>query len=132
MLGGAGKARGGVRMAAREAMQKWGYDPIDELVKIAQSPELSLTGKKEIAEVLIPYMYPKLSAITLDADVTLNEDRELQDAMMMKLLNDPTLADAAAKISLAAADCAIAESIDRSARASNTFGDGGSTRGRVQ
>ncbi len=122
------------RLAAREAMQRVGYDPIDELVKIAQSDGLSLTGKKEVAEILLPYMYPKLSAVVMDADVTINDDREMQEAMMMKMLSDPTLADAAAKLSLAAADCAIEESIAKSGRQQGGYGDGagmGST-GRLQ
>lgn len=97
----------GVRYAAREAMQRHGYDPIDVMVQCSQDPNTSQDTKLDIARTLMPYMYPKLSNVTVEAEVTGNERTETQASLMMRILGNPELADAAQRLSIAAADAAL-------------------------
>jgi hypothetical protein len=88
-------------------MQKFGYDPIEELVKLAQDPNASGETKYGVAGVLLPYMYPKLSSVMMEAEVTTNDTVETQNYFMRRILENPELADAAQRISLAAADALL-------------------------
>lgn len=97
----------GVRYAAREAMQRHGYDPIDVMVQCSQDPNTSQDTKLDIARTLMPYMYPKLSNVTVESEVTSNERQETQSSLMMRILGNPELADAAQRLSIAAADAAL-------------------------
>lgn len=97
----------GVRYAAREAMQRHGYDPIDVMVQCSQDPNTSQDTKLDIAKTLMPYMYPKLSNVTVEADLTSNERSETQASLMQRILSNPELADAAQRLSIAAADAAL-------------------------
>ncbi len=94
------------RFMAREIMQKFAYDPMVELITQAQDDRTSQAERRAIAEELMPYMYPKLSAVIMDEapvhDITAVNQRN----MMMRVLNDPELADAAQKLSIAASKVA--------------------------
>lgn len=95
--------RKNVRVAARESMQKYNYDPLEVLVLFAQDAATSPASKLSIAETLLPYMYPKLSNVTLEGEVIVARDAESQAALLHKILQDPELADAAQRLSIAAA-----------------------------
>lgn len=118
----------GVRYAAREAMQRHGYDPIDVMVQCSQDPNSSQETKLEIAKTLMPYMYPKLSNVTVESEVTTNERTETQASLMMRILGNPELADAAQRLSIAAADAALEYDTVSSARPA----EGPSQNGFVQ
>jgi hypothetical protein len=60
-----------------------------------------------IAEVLLPYLYPKLSNITVEGEITTNVTAESQAALLRRVLENPELADAAQRLSLAAAEAAL-------------------------
>lgn len=96
-----------VRVAAREAMQRHGYDPLDQLIMFAQCDKTSLDDKKHIAEVLLPYMYPKLSNVTIEGEVNTSASQESQARLLRQMLSDPELADAAQRLSIAAANAAL-------------------------
>jgi len=102
-------AKRGVRVAAREAMQKFAYDPLETLVMFAQDAATNNDTKMKIAETLLPYMYPKLSNMTLDAEVGITQGAESRAGLLRKLLDDPELADAAARLSIAASMAALGE-----------------------
>ncbi len=97
-------AKSSVKAAAREAMQKFGYDPLEVMVTYAMAEDTPAPAKLEIAEVLLPYMYPKLSNVTVEGEVTSTSTEASQRALMQKILSNPDLADAASKLSLAAAE----------------------------
>lgn len=96
-----------VRVAAREAMQAYNYDPLQSLVQFAQAADTAPAIRMHIAEVLLPYVYPKLSNVTLDGEVTTTVNAESQANLLRRVLEDPQLADAAARLSLAAAEAAL-------------------------
>lgn len=100
-------SRKGVRIAAREAMQRFAYDPLEVLVQYAQDSATSVDRKVEIAEYLLPYMYPKLSNVTLEGEVTVSQTAEQQAALLRRVLENPELADAAQRLSIAAAEAYI-------------------------
>lgn len=102
-------AKSSVKAAAREAMQKFGYDPLEVMVVHAMAPETPESTKLEIAEVLLPYMYPKLSNVTVEGEVIATSSETSQRALMAKILSNPDLADAASKLSLAAAESYLDE-----------------------
>jgi hypothetical protein len=91
-----------VRVAAREAMQKFNYDPLEVLVLVAQDQQTHNDTKLRIAETLLPYMYPKLSNVTLEGEVGVSQSVESQAALLRRVLDDPELADAAQRLSIAA------------------------------
>jgi hypothetical protein len=99
--------RRSVRIAAREAMQKFNYDPLDVLVQFAQLETTNQDTKLEIAQTLLPYMYPKLSNVTMDAEVSVNERSDNQAALLRRILENPELADAAQRLSIAAAEASL-------------------------
>lgn len=45
--------------ALKEKLAALGYDPVDELVKIAQDPKTPVVIKTHIGEGFLPYEYPK-------------------------------------------------------------------------
>ena len=98
--------RKSVRVAAKEAMQKLNYDPLEVLVMCAQEAADNLT-KAKIAETLLPYMYPKLSNVTMDGEINVSQNAVSQAALLRRVLADPDLADAAQKLSVAAAMCSL-------------------------
>ncbi len=100
-------ARRGVRLAARETMQKLMYDPLEALVLFAQDDKSSPDTRLHIAEVLLPYLYPKLSSLTLEGEVTVNQTAEQQASLLRRVLEDPELADAAQRLSIAAANAML-------------------------
>lgn len=100
-----------VRIAAKEAMQKFNYDPLDVLVQMAQEVTANLDVRKEIAMVLLPYMYPKLSNVTIEGELTTNVSAESQASLLRRVLENPELADAAQRLSLAAAEAALENDI---------------------
>ena len=100
-----------VRVAAKEAMQKFNYDPLEVLVQMAQEQGANNDTKKEIAMILLPYMYPKLSNITIEGEITTNTTAESQAALLRRVLENPELADAAQRLSLAAAEAALESDI---------------------
>ena len=93
-----------VRLEARETMQRHGYDPMEALILHAMNDSTAPIEKTRVAEVLLPYMYPKLSNMTVEAEVSTTDNGRAQSTLMEKILSDPLLADAAQKLSLAAAD----------------------------
>jgi len=102
----------GVRVAAREAMQRHGYDPLDELVLFARDSQSNTDTKMHIAEILLPYMYPKLSSITVEGEVVSTVTAQSQASLLQKVLADPELADAAQRLSIAAASSMLDEAAD--------------------
>jgi hypothetical protein len=99
--------RKSVRVAAKEAMQKHGYDPLDVLVQYAMDANTTPDSKLKIAETLLPYMYPKLSNITVEGEIVSNTTADSQAALLRRVLDDPELADAAQKLSIAASMVAL-------------------------
>ena len=97
----------GVRVAAREAMQRFNYDPLEVLVQFAQDLNTPNNVKSEIAQILLPYMYPKLSNITVDGELTTNQIVDNQNALLQRILSNPDLADAAQRLSIAAAEASL-------------------------
>ena len=95
-------ARPNVRTAAREAMQKFGYDPLETLVLLAGDAATTSDNKQKIAETLLPYMYPKLSSVTIEGELVSTHSAESQAALLRRVLEDPELADAAQRLSIAA------------------------------
>ena len=61
--------------------------------------------------ILLPYMYPKLSNITIEGEITTNTTAESQAALLRRVLENPELADAAQRLSLAAAEAALESDI---------------------
>lgn len=96
-----------VRVAAKEAMQRFNYDPLEVLVMHAQSANTPNDTKMKIAETLLPYMYPKLSNIVVEGEIVNNSVAESQSALLRRVLANPELADAAQRLSLAAAESAL-------------------------
>ena len=96
-----------VRVAAREAMQKLGYDPLEVLVRFAMDTATNNDVKLHVAETLLPYMFPKLSNITVDGEVHSTITADTQASLLRKLLENPELADAAQRLSIAAAESAL-------------------------
>lgn len=90
------------RHVVREIMQRSGYDPIEELVTIAQSG-VSVDLRCEIAKVLAPYMYPKLNAVTIS-----HEDQsplvEQEVNVLNLVLQSPELREAAQVLGVAQAN----------------------------
>jgi hypothetical protein len=101
----------GVRLAAREAMQKFAYDPLQTLVLFAQDSNTNNDTKLHIAEVLLPYLYPKLSNVTMEGEVVSTVTVEAQASLLRRVLENPELADAAQRLSLAAAEAALESDI---------------------
>ena len=96
--------RKNVRIAAKDAMQSLNYDPLTVLVMCAQDSNVNQDTKLKIAETLLPYMYPKLSNVTDEGEITSNVTAESQTALLRRVLENPELADAAQRLSLAAAE----------------------------
>ena len=96
-----------VRVAAKEMMQRFAYDPLEVLVRFAQDLSTNNDVKLKIAETLLPYLYPKLSNITVDGEVVTSLRAESQAALLRRVLENPELADAAQRLSLAAAEVAL-------------------------
>jgi hypothetical protein len=99
-------AKKSVRLAAREAMQAFNYDPLTELVQLAQATDNNGI-KQEIAVVLLPYLYPRLSNMALEGEVVVGKSQESQAALLRRVLEDPELADAAQRLSVAASMAAL-------------------------
>lgn len=101
----------GVRLAAKETMQRYAYDPLETLVLFAQEASTNNDTKMHIAEVLLPYLYPKLSNITVEGEITSSVTADSQAALLRRVLENPELADAAQRLSLAAAEAALESDI---------------------
>lgn len=89
---------------AREVMMKRGYDPVEELVTMAQDPNTPFLERKDIASFLAPFMYPKLSAIEMAVETGSTSVKDAQSEIMRRIMENPELADAAQRISLMASD----------------------------
>lgn len=101
-----------IRVAARETMQKFAYDPLETLVQFAQDVATHVDTKMKIAETLLPYMYPKLSSVTMEGELNTGINAESQAALLRRVLEDPELADAAQKLSIAASLAVLENSPD--------------------
>ena len=99
--------RKNVRVAARDAMQKFAYDPLEVLVQFAQDEHTNRDDRMKIAETLLPYMYPKLSNVTIEGEVHSTVTADSQAALLRRVLENPELADAAQRLSIAAAEIAM-------------------------
>jgi hypothetical protein len=88
-------------------MQRLNYDPLESLVMFAQSEESSKDTKLHIAEVLLPYMYPKLSSITVEGELNTTQNAESQASLLRRILENPELADAAQRLSIEASMAAL-------------------------
>ena len=98
---------GAVKLQAREIMQRYGYDPLETMVLTAQDPSTTKQEKLEIAQVLLPYIYPKLATIAVETEVEIGSSQLAQASLMRRVLEDSELADAAARLSLAAAEASL-------------------------
>jgi hypothetical protein len=101
------QAKRGVRIAAREAMMKFGYDPLETMVIIAQDDQTAGHVKLQIAETLLPYMYPKLSNVTVETTGDSSSNADSQAILLRRILENPELADAAQRLSIAASMAAL-------------------------
>lgn len=94
-------------LVARETMQKFGYDPMEELVKLAvgtvEAPA-SMAVKQEIALSLLPYVYPKLSNVEIFGEIDQTNHAPDPQELLRRVLANPELADAAQMLSLEASD----------------------------
>jgi hypothetical protein len=88
-------------------MQILNYDPLETLVRMAQDSAASNDVKRDIAMTLLPYMYPKLSNVTVEGEITTNTTAEAQASLLRRVLENPELADAAQRLSIAAAEAAL-------------------------
>jgi len=95
-----------IAVMAREACQRFDYDPLQALVLYAQDNAVSADVKVDIAKTLLPYMYPKLSNVTVEGEVR-DSSQSNQVMLMQRILANPQLADAAQRLSLAAAEVAL-------------------------
>ncbi len=100
-------SRKSVRIAAREAMQKFGYDPLEVLVQYATAENRSDDDKRDVALALLPYAYPKLSNITVEGELSTNPVANHQAELFRRFMENPELADAAQRLSIAAAEAAL-------------------------
>ncbi len=67
-------------MQLKEKLEGLGFDPIAEMVEIAQDPECKPDLKKAICSDLAQYVYPKRKAIEHSGDMSLSiEDYLLDD-----------------------------------------------------
>ena len=98
------------RHVVREIMQRRGYDPIEELVDIAQN-STSSEIKFEVAKTLAPYMYPKLNAMTVTQD-TASPVEEKEVNMLNLVFASPELRDAAHTIGIAHANQKVKQLIE--------------------
>lgn len=89
-------------------MQALGYDPLGELVRLAMEPNTAKQDRLRIAELALPYIYPKLSAVTMDGEIDVTSSNEAQRQFMSMVLSSPQLGDAASVLALASANAAIA------------------------
>lgn len=92
------------KFAAREVMQRHGYDPVAELMRNALDENVSGEVKREIAMFLCPYMYPKLATVAVESEVEVVNNSLSQSELMARILENPDLCDAAQRISLVAAE----------------------------
>jgi hypothetical protein len=92
------------KFAAREVMQRHGYDPITELMRSAMDENVSGEVKRDIAMFLTPYMYPKLATVAVESEVEVTNNSISQNELMARILENPDLCDAAQRISLVAAE----------------------------
>lgn len=105
-------AKKSVKLMAREATQAFGYDPLEVLVHTAQDSNSSVITKTEIAMFLMPYVYPKLSSVMLEGEVEITNTSEQQANLMRRILENPELADAAQRLSIAAAEASLENEMD--------------------
>ena len=98
------------RFAAKEVMQRLAYDPLEVLIQCASEPSAPAEVKREVAEYLMPFMYPRLSNMEVQAEVETSEvNRPNEQDLMRRILSNPELADAAQKLSLEAAGVLLAD-----------------------
>ena len=97
-------AKKNVRLAAREMVQRYNYDPLEVLVIYAQEAGTPDQAKVEIAQCLLPYLYPKLSNVVMEGEISTTNVMESQAALLRRVLENPELADAAQRLSIAAAE----------------------------
>lgn len=98
-----------VRYLAKETMQRLAYDPLEVLVAAASESSASPQDRREIAEFLMPYMYPKLSSVEVQAEVDNVNSAPEASELMRRILANPELADAAQKLSLEAAGVLVGD-----------------------
>ncbi len=94
-------------LQARTTMQSLGYDPLEELVKIAQNEDVHKDVKREIHLSLLPYLYPKLQNIELKGEIDQTNHVPDSQELLRRVLANPELADAAQMLSLEAADVLV-------------------------
>lgn len=91
------------RFAAKETMQRLAYDPLEEMIRMAQATD-NPAVKMEVAQSLMPYMHPKLSNVEVQGEMDTTVHQPNARDMMERILANPELADAAQKLSLVASD----------------------------
>lgn len=101
-----------VKLMAREATQRYGYDPLEVLVNQAQDSNTGPQVKTEIAMFLMPYVYPKLSSVMVEGEMEVRNTSEQQASLMRRILENPELADAAQRLSIAAAEASLENDIE--------------------
>ena len=55
--------------AAIQLMKEAGYDPLKELIRIAQNPAVALEDRIDCHKALIKYVYPTLKHVEVDAQI---------------------------------------------------------------
>lgn len=64
----------------KSLLEGFGYDPIAEMVELAQDPETSKELKQRIASEFCQYLYPKRKAIDVSGEMSVTlEDYLLDD-----------------------------------------------------
>ncbi len=91
------------RFAAKETMQKLAYDPLEEMIRLAQE-STNPAVRMEVAQALMPYLHPKLSNVEVQGEMDTTVHQPNSRDMLEKIMANPELADAAQKLSLLASD----------------------------
>ena len=94
-------------LQARTTMQTLGYDPLEVLIKVSNAPDCPKDVQREIAMDLMPYLYPKLSNVEINAEVDQTNHAPDHVELLRRVLASPELADAAQMLSLEAADLLV-------------------------
>ena len=82
----AGRPKGSISRKSKTAAEicsELKFDPIKELIKLRNNSETSPELKEKICSTLLPYLYPRLTAVTVSGDqdnpLTIKINPELQE-----------------------------------------------------
>jgi len=104
----------GAKHAVRELMQKFGFDPVENLIQAAQNPSTPLDMRIDISKTLAPFLYPKLNAVTIQGDEDGGPVRFRDERLLQRILSDPEAVAAAQKLGILSSDAEDEKNADES------------------